>query len=207
MTVDKRQYTGREIAIIGLSLRLPKSDSLEEFWQHLVSEKSLITEVPPERWDKNRYYGDPRRESNRTNSIWGGFVEDADCFDAAFFRISPREAKLMDPQQRFGLELAWNAIEDAGYRAGELAGARTGVFMGVCHRDYAELLDNRLQEMDAYVPTGTAFSIISNRISYFFDLRGPSITNDTACAASLVSVYQAVRALQNGECDTALRVE
>ncbi len=110
----------------------------------------------------------------------------------------------MDPQQRFALEMAWHAIEDAGYCAGALAGSRTGVFMGVCHWDYAELLEKHLTQFDAYAPTGIAFSIIANRVSHFFDFRGPSVTNDTACAASLTSVNDAVRTLQNGECDLAL---
>lgn len=163
----------------------------------------MISEIPRKRWDKDQWHGNPARE-NKTNSIWGGFVEDADCFDAAFFAISPREAAWMDPQQRFALEMAWHAIEDAGYRATALAGSRTGVFMGVCHWDYAELLEKHLTQLDAYTPTGIAFSIIANRVSHFFDFRGPSVTNDTACAASLTSVHDAVRTLQNGECDLAL---
>lgn len=194
---------GEPVAIIGASLRLPKADSLDAFWAHLLAGRSLITEVPKERWDAASLRGDPRKE-NKTNSIWGGFLEDADAFDAAFFNISPREAAWMDPQQRFALELAWKAIEDAGSRASALAGSRTGVYMGVCHWDYAELLEKTLLHVDAYLPTGIAFSIIANRVSYFFDFKGPSITNDTACAASLVSVYEAVRALQSDECELAL---
>ncbi len=199
-----KKKNGDEIAIIGMSLRFPKSNTPDEFWLNLASEKSLITEVPPERWSKDQYFGDPKREENKTNSIWGGFIEDADCFDADFFGISPREAELMDPQQRIALELAWIAIEDAGYRASLLAGSNTGVFMGVCHEDYGELIDRNTRKVDGYLPTGIAYSIVSNRISYFFDFRGPSITNDTACASSLVAIYQAVRSLNNNECEYAL---
>jgi len=191
------------VAIIGLGLRLPGADGLDAFWEHLAAERSLISEVPAERWDASALMGDPAR-GNRTNSIWGGFVEDADCFDAGFFGISPREAAWMDPQQRFALEMAWHAIEDAGYRASDLAGSRTGVYMGVCHWDYAELLEKHLAQVDAYTPTGIAFSIIANRVSHFFDFQGPSIANDTACAASMTSLYEAVRALQDGTCDLAL---
>ena len=198
-----RGMPGEPIAIIGVGLRLPQADWLDGFWAHLAAGRSLIAEVPPERWDSAALRGDPRRE-NKTNSIWGAFLEDADCFDAAFFNISPREAAWMDPQQRFAMEMAWSAIEDAGYRAGALAGSRTGVYVGVCHWDYAELLEKHLAHVDAYTPTGIAFSVIANRISHFFDFRGPSITNDTACAASMTSVYEAVRALQCGECDLAL---
>ena len=191
------------VAIIGLGLRLPGADGLDEFWEHLAAERSLISQVPAERWDAAALMGDPAK-GNRTNSIWGGFVDHADCFDAGFFGISPREAAWMDPQQRFALEMAWHAIEDAGYRASDLAGSRTGVYMGVCHWDYAELLEKHLAQVDAYTPTGIAFSIIANRVSHFFDFQGPSITNDTACAASMTSLYEAVRALQDGTCDLAL---
>ncbi len=184
-------------------MRLPGADSLDAFWTHLAEGRSLITEVSPRRWDARELRGNPAKE-NKTNSIWGGFLEDADEFDAAFFNISPREAAWMDPQQRFALEMAWHAIEDAGLRASALAGSRTGVFMGVCHWDYAELIEKHLTRLDAYTPTGIAFSVIANRVSHCFDLRGPSVTNDTACAASLVSIHEAVRALQSGECDMAL---
>ncbi|MBB4302684.1 acyl transferase domain-containing protein/enoyl-CoA hydratase/carnithine racemase/aryl carrier-like protein [Rhodobium orientis] len=193
----------RPVAIIGLGMRLPGADDLDGFWAHLAAGRSLITEVPPERWDAAALKGDPSK-GNKTASIWGGFVDGADTFDAAFFGISPREAAWMDPQQRFALEMAWHAIEDAGYAASALAGTPTGVFMGCCHWDYAELLEKHLAQIDAYLPTGIAFSIIANRVSHFFDFRGPSITNDTACAASLTSLYEAVRALQAGECDLAL---
>ncbi|WP_417675559.1 SDR family NAD(P)-dependent oxidoreductase [Roseibium sp.] len=195
--------TREPVAIIGVGMRLPGADGLDAFWGHLAAERSLISEVPAERWDAEALMGDPAR-GNRTNSIWGGFVDDADCFDAGFFGISPREAAWMDPQQRFALEMAWHAIEDAGYRTSDLAGSRTGVYMGVCHWDYAELLEKHLAQVDAYTPTGIAFSIIANRVSHFFDFQGPSITNDTACAASMTSLYEAVRALQDGTCDLAL---
>ncbi|WP_406012013.1 SDR family NAD(P)-dependent oxidoreductase [Streptomyces sp. NBC_00984] len=193
-----------DIAITGLALRFPGADTLAELFDHLSAGRSLITEVPAERWSKERYLGDPREDEEKTSSVWAGFIEDADRFDAAFFNISPREAETMDPQQRFALELAWQAIEDAGYRAGELAGSRTGVFMGVSHADYAELIERDDVPTDGYFPTGTAFSVVANRLSYFFDFHGPSIANDTACSSSLVSLYEAVTALRNGDCELAL---
>ncbi|MGE4278083.1 MAG: SDR family NAD(P)-dependent oxidoreductase [Magnetospirillum sp.] len=195
--------TPAPIAIIGIGLRLPGADNLGQLWDHLAAGRSLISEVPAQRWDKEALRGNPSRD-HKTNSIWGGFVADADCFDADFFAISPREAAWMDPQQRFALEMAWHAIEDAGYRASDLAGSRTGVFMGVCHWDYAELLEKHLATVDAYTPTGIAFSIIANRVSHFFDLRGPSVTNDTACAASLTALHDAALALRAGQCTQAL---
>ncbi|MGW5185753.1 SDR family NAD(P)-dependent oxidoreductase [Streptomyces cyaneofuscatus] len=204
MSADAQAPAADDVAIIGVALRLPGAETLEEFGEHLLAGRSLISEVPPERWSKEEYFGDPRRGAQRTNSVWGGFVEHADRFDADFFAISPREAESMDPQQRMALELAWRAVENAGYAVGDLAGTATGVFMGVCHADYAEMMEREGVRTDAYFPTGTAYSIIANRISYQLDLQGPSITNDTACSSSLVAVYEAVRALDHGGCDLAL---
>ncbi|MBR8740351.1 SDR family NAD(P)-dependent oxidoreductase [Nocardiopsis sp. MG754419] len=195
---------GQDVAVVGLSLRLPGARTPDEFWDHLAAGRSLISEVPERRWRKEDHLGHPRREFNKTNSVWGGFVDDADCFDAEFFQISPREARSMDPQQRMALELGWHALEDAGYRADRLAGSRTGVFMGVCHWDYAELIEQQVDEIDAYYPTGAAYAIIANRVSHHFDFHGPSVVNDTACSSSLVAVQQAVQALQSGDCDAAL---
>lgn len=113
-----------DVAIIGIALRFPGAETLEELAGHLLVGRSLISEVPPERWSKERYFGDPRRGAQKTNSVWGGFVEHADRFDADFFAISPREAESMDPQQRMALELAWRAVENAGYAAGDLKPAR-----------------------------------------------------------------------------------
>ncbi|MEE6265608.1 SDR family NAD(P)-dependent oxidoreductase [Streptomyces diastatochromogenes] len=193
-----------DVAVIGLSLRFPGSDTLAGLFRELRAGRSLISEVPERRWPKERWFGDPRGGAEKTRSVWAGFIDDAECFDAAFFNISPREAATMDPQQRLTLELAWKAIEDAGYPESALAGTNTGVFMGVSHSDYAEMMERDGAKIDAYLPTGTDFAIVANRVSYHFDLHGPSVINDTACASSLVSVHQAVAALHGGECDMAL---
>ncbi len=167
-----------DIAIIGLALRLPRAETLDDFWTELAAQRSLISEVSPQRWDKNVYYGDPRKEEDKTNSIWGGFIEHADCFDAEFFNISPREAQYMDPQQRFAMELAWKAIEDAGYRPGQLAGTNTGVYMGVCHWDYAELFEKTGQKVDAYFPPAPPIrsSPIAFRTTTIWPVRASSTT-------------------------------
>ncbi|WP_326950857.1 SDR family NAD(P)-dependent oxidoreductase [Amycolatopsis sp. NBC_01307] len=193
-----------DIAVVGQALRLPGARTSDEFWANLAEGRSLISEVPEQRWRAADHAGDPRRDGDKTSSVWGGFITDAECFDADFFQVSPREARLMDPQQRMALELSWHAVEDAGYRADRLAGSRTGVFMGVCHWDYAELIEQELDTIDAYYPTGAAYAVIANRVSHHFDFRGPSVVNDTACASSLVSVQQAVQALTSGDCDQAL---
>ncbi|WP_410638385.1 SDR family NAD(P)-dependent oxidoreductase [Amycolatopsis sp. lyj-346] len=195
---------GADVAIVGAALRLPGARTIDEFWANLAEGRSLIREVPPRRWRAADHAGDPRRDGDKTSSVWGGFVDDVECFDADFFHVSPREARLMDPQQRMALELSWHAIEDAGYRGDRLAGSRTGVFMGVCHWDYAELVEQEHDGIDAYYPTGAAYAIIANRVSHHFDFRGPSVVNDTACASSLVAVQQAVQALLAGDCELAL---
>lgn len=192
------------VAIIGISGVMPQSDNLDEFWKSLVSEKDLISEIPPERWDWRTYYGNPAKEPNRTNVKWGGFMRQVDEFDNLFFGISPREAELMDPQQRIFLQTAWKAIEDAGYRASDLSGTRTGLFVGVAASDYSRLLRDHGVEVDAYTATGISNSLVANRISYLLNLRGPSEPIDTACSSSLVAVHRGAEAIQNGACDMAI---
>ncbi|MET9414295.1 SDR family NAD(P)-dependent oxidoreductase [Streptomyces klenkii] len=201
---DTVQDTLQDIAVVGLSLRLPGSRTPEEFWDHLSRGRSLISGAPERRWRDEDHPGHPRHEFDRAGSVWGGFVDDADCFDADFFRISPHEARSMDPQQRMALELSWHALEDAGYRADRMAGSRTGVFMGVCHWDYAELIECEAEPIGARYPAGTARSLVADRVSRHFGFRGPSVVDDTACTSSLVAVEQAVRALRRGDCDHAL---
>jgi acyl transferase domain-containing protein len=138
------------------------------------------------------------------NTRWGGFIEKVDLFDPQFFSVSPREAARMDPQQRLLLETAWEALEDAGQTLEKLAGSRTGVYVGICFSDY---LQNQLSNpagIDPYMGVGNAHSIAANRLSYFFDLRGPSMAVDTACSSSLVAVHLACQSLRTGEADMAL---
>ena len=187
--------TPEPIAIVGLALRVPGAESLEALWDILSSGRSMIGALPHER----------RSAGFRADEdYFGAFVEDADAFDPEFFGISPREASSMDPQQRFGLELAWNALEDAGIRPSSLAKSDTGVFMGICHWDYLEMLSRADIPVEAHRATGVAPSIVSNRISYQLDLRGPSVTNDSACSSALVAIEQAATALRAGQCRAAL---
>ncbi len=192
-----------DIAIIGVGLHFPGATTLDMFWDTLAGGKSCITVVPSQRWDSTKYFGDPRKEKNKSNCIWGGFIEDIDAFDASFFNISRREAELMDPQQRIALELAWQAMEDAGYRSDLLRGTSVGVFMGVTNNDYTEAIEKKLDAVDMYLNTGTSNAILSNRISHWFDLKGPSITIDGACAGSLIAVHQATLSLKNHDCEMA----
>ncbi len=201
---DQRPEVAGAIAVIGMSGRFPGAANLNAFWAMLDAGQDAVREIPAERWEAARHRGDPRREPNTTASIWAGCLEGLDRFDARFFRISPKEAEVMDPQQRILLETAWEALEDAAIQPSRLAGSNTGVFIGACNDDYSELIDAQLPVLDGYVATGNFFSILSNRLSYYFDFHGPSFTVDTACSSSLVAIHQAVRAIERGECDMAL---
>ena len=192
------------IAIIGISGILAGAQDLESFWQGLVDGKDWIVEIPPSRWDWKSYYGDPMREDNKTKSKWGGFMTEVDAFDATFFGISPHEARLMDPQQRFFLQAVWKMVENAGLQMSALSGTKTGVFVGVANTDYGDLLKAHAPSVEAHTSTGTCISVLANRISYLFNLRGPSLPVDTACSSSLVAVNYAVESLRSGSCDMAI---
>ncbi|MGZ8249208.1 MAG: SDR family NAD(P)-dependent oxidoreductase, partial [Methylomagnum sp.] len=187
------------IAIVGMSGVFPGSPDLAAFWDNLSSGRDLIGEIPPDRFDWRQHQDEAGRGPR-----WGGFIAGVDRFDAAFFKISPREAALMDPQQRIFLELAWAAIEDAGYRPSSLAGSRTGVFVGIGNREYAELLQASQIPPEAQYATGIASTLLPNRVSYLLDLRGPSEPVDTACSSALVAIHRAAQSLRLAECEMAL---
>ncbi|WP_110932793.1 SDR family NAD(P)-dependent oxidoreductase [Paenibacillus bouchesdurhonensis] len=189
------------IAVIGMSGMMPQSDNLDDFWDKLAASRNLITEVPPERWSWEQYHGDPHRDKNKTNSKWGGFLNKVDLFDAEFFGISPKEAELMDPQQRLFLQCVWNAVEDAGYNIAELSGRKVGLFVGVSTSDYQELLRENEVDIEAYSALGVTHSVLANRISYLFNWHGQSEPIDTACSSSLVAIHRGVSLLQSGECE------
>jgi acyl transferase domain-containing protein/NADPH:quinone reductase-like Zn-dependent oxidoreductase/short-subunit dehydrogenase/ubiquinone/menaquinone biosynthesis C-methylase UbiE/acyl carrier protein len=195
------------IAITGIGCRFPGGAATPSaFWQLLRNGVDAISEVPPDRWDLRAYYDPDPKKPGKMNTRWGGFLQNIDKFDALFFGISPREAALMDPQQRLLLEIAWEALEHAGQPAGGLAGTDTGVFIGISSHDYGDLQmgDHDGVDRDHYMMTGAALSIAANRLSYFFDLRGPSFAVDTACSSALVATHLACRSLWNGECSMAL---
>ena len=198
------RHVSRDVAIIGMAGVFPGSPDLDTFWKNMESGSDLITEIPAERFDWRKYFGDPSKEENKMSSRWGGFISDVDKFDASFFNISPREAELMDPQQRLMLEVSWRTIEDAGYAANHFSDTKTGVFIGVCNVDYAELLESERSDVEAYTSTGNYFSIIPNRISYILNVHGPSVAVETACSSSLIAIHQAINAIHNNECDVAI---
>jgi len=195
---------GERIAVVGLAGRFPGSADVDALWEHLRAGDDLVGDVPPERWDWHAIEGDPHLEPNTTDCHRGGFLDDVDAFDAAHFGISPRETHLMDPQQRLFLETCWHALQDSGRDPWSLGGTRTGVFAGVTLSDYLELLLAHEPEIAAHTVTGNVHSIVPNRVSHAFDLRGPSEAIDAACASSLVAVHRAVRSLRSGECELAI---
>ena len=193
-----------KIAIIGMSGRLPESDDLDRFWDHLYQGHDLISEIPANRWDWRAVEGDPSGEHNLTRARWGGFIKDIDAFDAGFFKIPPSLAARMDPQQRILIEEVWHTLEDAGIKPSALMGSKTGLFVGVSNDDYLELMVANNLRMDAHTTTGTYSSMVPNRISFLLGFHGPSVAVNTACSSSLVAVSQAISALREGDCDLAL---
>jgi acyl transferase domain-containing protein/NADPH:quinone reductase-like Zn-dependent oxidoreductase/acyl carrier protein len=192
------------IAIIGIGCRFPRGNSPEEFWQSLRDGVDAISEVPGDRWSWKDFYDSDPSAPGKMTSRWGGFIESVDGFDAPFFGISPREAAHLDPQQRLFLEVAYEALDDAGLVRARIMGERVGVFVGSYHNDYALAQYTALDAIDAYSGTGTSHSILANRLSYLLDLRGPSVSVDTACSSSLVATHLACESLRYGESDIAV---
>ena len=192
------------VVVVGMAGVMPDSPDLEAFWSNLESGGDLVSEVPADRWDWRAAYGDPSESPDRSRVHRGGFMPDVDGFDPLFFGISPREAAWMDPRQRLLLRTVWSAIEDAGIDPGELAGTRTGLFVGAGAAEYADLIRRSGVPVDAYASTGLTPSMLVNRISYHLDLRGPSEPVDTACSSSLVALHRAVEALEGGHCGTVI---
>jgi phthiocerol/phenolphthiocerol synthesis type-I polyketide synthase A len=200
-----RHSLDEPIAVVGLGCRFPGDIfGPEAFWQFLCEGRSAVREVPPDRWP-GFDDGSPEVAAALSGTTrWGSFLSDVDAFDAEFFEISPREAAKMDPQQRLLLEVAFEALEHAGIPADSLRQTQTGVFAGACVGEYGYLATSDLSQVDAWSGTGGALSIIANRVSYFFDLRGPSVTVDTACSSSLVAVHLACQSLRTGDSNLAI---
>jgi len=195
----------KKIAIVGMACRFPgEATSPERYWDVLKNGKDVVTEVSSDRWGTDFYKHPDKKEPGKSYTFAAGVLDQIDEFDAAFFGISPREAAQMDPQQRLLLELTWEALEDGNQVPKSLAGSQCAVYIGIASTDYAHRRMDDLSSLDPYSMTGNTASIASNRISYIYDLHGPSVSVDTACSSSLVALHQACNAIWNGDAPTAI---
>ncbi|HEU5382932.1 MAG TPA: SDR family NAD(P)-dependent oxidoreductase [Ktedonobacteraceae bacterium] len=207
--IDAPAQLSEPIAIIGLACRFPAgAHTPESFWELLKHGRDAVSEIPGDRWNVDEYYDPVPNTPGKMYTRHGCFVQDLDHFDAHFFGISPREAMRMDPQQRLLVEVAWEALENAGLAVSELAGSPTGVFVGMMNNhEYAQLQIQQGDDAyldDPYFGIGSAASIASGRLPYLFDFRGPTLAVDTACSSSLVAVHLACQSLRSGESTLAL---
>jgi polyketide synthase PksN len=188
-----------DIAIVGVAGRYPQARDLATFWANLEAGRDSITQIPASRWNHAPFFHPSRNQPGKTYSRWGGFIDDVDRFDALFFNISPKEAELIDPQERLFLETAWETIENAGYAKDALAASRVGVYVGAMWGQYTLYGANG----ENGVPS-SSFASIANRVSYVFDFHGPSLALDTMCSSSLTAIHLACEDLRKGSVDVAL---
>ncbi|MGU8077188.1 SDR family NAD(P)-dependent oxidoreductase [Burkholderia pyrrocinia] len=205
-----RDATPDDIAIIGLAGRYPGARDMHEFWTRLAGGEDLIREIPPGRWDHARYYDPAKHTIGKTYCRHGGFIDDVDKFDPLFFGISPREAIGMEPQERLFLECAYEALQDAGYTRASLPpspeggkGRHVGVFVGVMYEEYQLFGAESGARGRPFAVPGHPASI-ANRVSYLFNLQGPSLALDTMCSSSITSLHLASRSILDGECALAI---
>ncbi|AJQ95675.1 SDR family NAD(P)-dependent oxidoreductase [Gynuella sunshinyii] len=191
-----------DIAIIGMDGRFPESEDVEAFWQTLRTGKNVITEIPADHWDYRPWYDEDREVADKTYCKWGSFVSGVDEFDAAFFNITPQEAAWMDPQMRLFLQSVYRCGEDAGL-INDIRGSDTGVFVGVCSHDYMDRVTELDAPMNPHLGTGTAQTVVANRVSFLLNLTGPSLAVNTACSSSLFALHQACHAIHRQECGMA----
>ncbi len=199
------RFQPQDIAIVGMGCRFPGgAETPGEFFTMLDSGADAVGEFPSQRGLAAPNKAAAKRDRSNSAVTYGGYIDNVDQFDAAFFNMFAREAKAADPQQRLLLETSWHALEDAGIKPSSLSESRTGVFIGIAGSDYARLYGKALAGTNIYSGIGNAASIAANRISYFYNFKGPSLAIDTACSSSLVAVHQGCAALCSGESDLAL---
>ncbi|MFC7602216.1 type I polyketide synthase [Streptosporangium amethystogenes subsp. fukuiense] len=205
MVDSPRGVRAEPVAVVGIGFRLPGDvRSPDEFWDLLCAGRNTTRPLPAERWRRYENRSPEYAAALRDAVRHGSFLSDIEGFDAEFFGLSPREAELMDPQQRILMETVWEALENAGLPPHRLAGTDAGAFIGVCTADYGGRLLEDLPQIEAWTGIGAATCAVANRISYSLDLRGPSMAIDTACSASLVALHLAAQSLRLGESDIAL---
>ncbi len=194
------------VAIIGMACRLPGADDPDSYWELLREGRSTAREMPDDRWDWAAHYDPDPQAFGKTHVRRANYIDGVDRFDAAFFGITPREAAAIDPQQRLLLETGWRALEHAGIVWSELAGSRTGVFVGITAMEYLQLqlMRGDPRQVDGYVLTGGSLSFAAGRISYSLGLQGPAMAVDSACSSALVALHLACQSLRDGSSDLAL---
>ncbi|WP_440119140.1 SDR family NAD(P)-dependent oxidoreductase [Paenibacillus sp. QZ-Y1] len=188
----------QDIAIIGVAGRYPGARNIHEFWENLRSGTDSITEIPAERWDQEQVYDPAPGTPGKTYGRWGGFLDGVDEFDPLFFQISPREAEMMDPQERLFMQCVYETLEDAGYTRERLAADIVGVYVGVMYEEY------QLYGAESSIALSGNPASIANRVSYFCNFRGPSMAVDTMCSSSLTSIHLACQSLRQNECQIAV---
>lgn len=205
---NKENIRESDIAIIGISLKLPNANNADEFWDNIANKREAIGEFPvSRRKDTDNYLMFNGSDMDSIKYLKGGYLENIDLFDYELFNISPREASLMSPNQRLFLETAWSAIEDAGYGGKKMIGSRTGVYLAfrsITGFDYSSLVDQVDPTWSATAIPGNTHAIIPSRISYILDLKGPAMLIDTACSSSLVALHMACQGIRNKDCETAI---
>lgn len=201
----------KDIAIIGLAGRYPEADDLKQFWENMMQGRDSVTEIPLDRWDYRLHMHHTNTNSPKPGSKWGGFLQGVDRFDPLFFHISPREAQMMDPQERLFLETAYEAIEDSGYTpeglasaTGDVWGNRVGVYVGVMYEEYQLYAAQAQAKGDSSVALSGNPASIANRISYYCNFNGPSMAVDTMCSSSLTAIHLACQSLILKECEVAV---
>lgn len=194
-----------DIAVIGMACRFPQAPDLDAFWQLLSEGRDVVTEIPIERWDWRECFDEHPDAAGKHYNRWGGFLDKVDQFDPFFFHVSPKEAILMDPQQRLFLETVWRTLEHAGYAGDALSGQEVGVFAGCTNNHYVTRYQLINEAEDHYIAAiGNWNAVLPNRVSYFLNLQGPSMLVDTLCSSTLVAVHLACDSLRRGECTTAI---
>lgn len=199
---DQADLVEQDVAIIGVAGRYPEAEDLNRFWDNLKAGRDSISEISPERWDISAHY-EADHVKGKSRSKWGGFLDDVDKFDPLFFQISPREAELLDPQERLFLMTVHQALEDGGYTKQRLAGKDVGVYVGVMYSEY-QLYGAQETISGNTMALGSSHASIANRVSYFYDLQGPSLALDTMCSSSLTAIHLACESLLRGESEMAI---
>ena len=197
-TKKEQRKVPEKFAIVGISGRYPKAEDLNQFWENLKNGVDAVTEVPRDRWNAEKLH-----QMQEKIGKWGSFLDDVDKFDPLFFNITPREAEMLDPQERIFLEVAYETFEDAGYTRKRLRNNQVGVYVGVMWSQY-QIIGAEETMKGHVLATGGNISSIANRVSYYMDLTGPSMAVDSMCSSSLTAIHLACESIRSGECDMAL---